>query len=244
VFILSDHGFAARPREKTRIHLDLDRLLAHFGFLEYREGGVDIARSQLVTFASNPHDRVKKVRFVSAEARKERERLRSELEGYLATVTYASGEGALRVRDADSSEQAAGADFIVEVSPEGVSQQVFVDARPLEGVVVRLVSVSGRHPGDHPGVLMAAGPDIDPDARLRPVRVHDITPTVLYALGLPVAEDFAGRPITELFTEEFQAAHPLGSIPSWGRTRAGSARPSAVDKTLVEQLEALGYLDE
>ena len=74
--------------------------------------------------------------------------------------------------------------------------------------------------------------------------VIDTTPTLLYALGLPVADDFAGRVRMELFTERFRDSHELVSIPTWGMTRDGHSLPSAVDEEILQELRALGYLDD
>jgi hypothetical protein len=70
-----------------------------------------------------------------------------------------------------------------------------------------------------------------------------MTPTLLYALGLPVAQDFDGRARTRLFREEFRAAHPLRTVPSWGESEEGVATPSEIDEDLKEELRALGYID-
>ena len=66
---------------------------------------------------------------------------------------------------------------------------------------------------------------------------------MLYAIGLPVADDFAGRTMIEIFTESFRETHPLQTIPTWGAPRDGENRASAVDEELVDQLRALGYIE-
>ncbi len=243
LFIVSDHGFASLAPEKVRVHFDLDRVLAHFGFLTYDGGRVDAERSSLVTHGTSRHDPVKRVRFTGAPASAERDRLRRKLEHDLATVTYEDRAPALRVRDPDRRELAQGAELIVEVSQTPPSRRVYAGGEPLEGVITNLVSVSGGHPDHHPGIFIAAGPDVEARATLRPIRVHDITPTLLYALGLPVAEDFAGRAITELFSEEFRRRTPLRSIATWGGKRPAEVRRSAEDEELVDELRALGYID-
>jgi len=73
--------------------------------------------------------------------------------------------------------------------------------------------------------------------------VIDVPPTVLYAIGLPVAEDFAGRARTELFTGAFRDTYSPQTIPTWGKRKEGVGRASAVDEELVDQLRALGYIE-
>ena len=74
-------------------------------------------------------------------------------------------------------------------------------------------------------------------------REFHVPPTVLYAIGLPIAEDFAGRARTEIFTEAFRSAHPLLTIPTWGKPVEGENRASDVDGELLDQLRALGYIE-
>jgi hypothetical protein len=103
--------------------------------------------------------------------------------------------------------------------------------------------LSGTHSASTAGILLAAGPDVEKGARLEAIHVRDITPTLLYGLGLPVADDFAGRAHQELFTAAFRAAHPLRRIATWGkRTEGVGPTPSAADQQLLDDLRALGYL--
>lgn len=102
---------------------------------------------------------------------------------------------------------------------------------------------SGGHGWLPPGVFVAAGPDIDPKANLAGIRIHDITPTVLYGMGLPVAQDFNGKAHEQLYTASFRAAHPKQSIASYGKAGSGQATQSKqTDEEMLEQLRALGYI--
>jgi hypothetical protein len=62
-------------------------------------------------------------------------------------------------------------------------------------------------------------------------------------MGLPVADDFVGQPLEELFQPRFAAEHPRRRIPTWGRQAAGQPAISPADAALVEDLKALGYLE-
>jgi hypothetical protein len=70
-----------------------------------------------------------------------------------------------------------------------------------------------------------------------------LAPTILYGLGLPVAEDFAGQPRMQLFNADFRRTHPLRTIQSWGTRQKGSvARTSPADAALLNELRSLGYI--
>ncbi len=270
VLVLSDHGFYGLKREKLRLSVDLDRVFERLGLLTRNQrGGVDYARTLVYTYASPLQVARKRVRFALAGrepgGRVEpaaRPAARRRVEAALATVRYQGGAPAFEVLDAPAGSATGGAanggaanggaapasdptaaDLVVRVLTAGAAETLTVAGEPLEGVVRILHRISGSHGASTDGIFLAAGPDVDPAAAVERVDLHDVAPTVLYALGLPVAEDFAGRAVTELFTAEFRRRFPLRTIPSWGSVTPGEAPTSEADEQLVEQLRALGYLD-
>jgi predicted AlkP superfamily phosphohydrolase/phosphomutase len=250
IILMSDHGFGATEGETTHIRLNFDAVLERLGFLTRSEGGVDFAQSQLYSYASPERSLVKKIRF-ALEGREEggqvkaaeREAIRDRLEAALETVTYRGGSPVFVVRHATKKEAKRGADFSVEVMTDGAQKPLKVDGKPLRDAIRSLNHLSGTHGRKTAGIFIAAGPDIDGRAEPSNLRVIDVPPTVLYAIGLPVAEDFAGRSRTEIFTEAFRSAHSLQTIPTWGKPTEGENRASAVDEELVDQLRALGYIE-
>lgn len=73
-------------------------------------------------------------------------------------------------------------------------------------------SVSGEHTDAPPGVILLSGSGIRKGVRLEGAHVHDIAPTVLALLGLPVADDMDGRPLTDALDE---SAHEVRRIQSY-----------------------------
>ena len=168
--------------------------------------------------------------------------LQARFESDLRRVTFAGGEPVFFVRDARPREERDGADFIALLSSVATSTRVLVDGKPVDDVVTEVSELSGTHDSSNNGILIAAGPDIAPGAHLDGISVHDITPTVLYGLGLPVAENFIGRAWTELYTAEFRARHPLRTIRAWGGTRQTAPQASPADGKLIQELRSLGYI--
>lgn len=77
-------------------------------------------------------------------------------------------------------------------------------------------AVSGSHEGAPDGFLLAIGGPVA--SGRRPVgTVADVTPTLLYLLGLPVARDMDGTARTDLFTASFTARRPVTFIPTYDR---------------------------
>ncbi|HET7712425.1 MAG TPA: hypothetical protein VFL80_10895 [Thermoanaerobaculia bacterium] len=75
------------------------------------------------------------------------------------------------------------------------------------------------------GFLLMTGPGVRSAARPSPVAVTDVVPTVLFAVGLPVARDMDGRVVSEAFDEQFLRQRPLSLIPTYEAQRLVVRRP-------------------
>ena len=254
LFVVSDHGFRRLRDEEVLVTLDFDRVLHRLGYLQRLpgEGGVDWSRTRLSTWGSPPTVMLKKLRIALAGRDRagrvlaaEVPALRAALECDLARVTWNDGSAAFRVRDPRPREKSQGADLVAAMVAGSDSRELRVDGEPWLGAV-EISRISGSHNEHTDGIFLAAGPDLVRAAAdsevVRGIGIRDIAPTILYALGLPVGEDFDGRARTELFSAGFQRRHPLRTVKTWGKPRQGSVTPSAADEELVRELEALGYL--
>jgi hypothetical protein len=81
-------------------------------------------------------------------------------------------------------------------------------------------------------------------AKIPDADVLDLTPTILYALGLPVARDMDGGVATDVFATGFLKANPVEFIPTYetGERRPGEPMRSPVDEQVKQKLKALGYI--
>ncbi len=106
--------------------------------------------------------------------------------------------------------------------------------------------ITGRHATDRAarGVLFAAGRGIDSDAVASEARVVDVFPTVLQWLRLPLANDLAGRALTELFLAKSPLLAPHPSVPTYDDLPIErlDVEDEATQSRIVEELRALGYL--
>jgi predicted AlkP superfamily phosphohydrolase/phosphomutase len=254
VFVLSDHGFHAARPQRWSAGFDLNALLERLGYLTRNpDGSVDVERSRAYTFASGRIRANEMVRF-GTMARRARpdggagpismhSALRTAVERDLARITWADGRPAVAVTEATARQVRHGADFEVQLLTDSAVKPLLLDGEPIEGIVGEIRRISGGHSASTDGLLIASGPDIAAGAALDGIHIRDIAPTVLYGLDAPVAEDFAGRPWRELYTEAFQKVHPVRSIASWGTRDARRPYPSAEDETMLDELRGLGYLD-
>ena len=105
-------------------------------------------------------------------------------------------------------------DLLLVVSAFGM-EPLTPGKRVLE-MLVGNPQISGTHERAPDGFVLAFGQPVAPG---RPARtsVVDITPTILYFLGLPVGRDMEGFPRTDIFKPSFTAERPVTYIPSYGR---------------------------
>ena len=96
-----------------------------------------------------------------------------------------------------------------------------------------------------PGILLLAGPGVRPGARLEGASLLDIAPSLLYALGQPVAQDMDGQVLADAFEPRWRERFPVRMVRTYetGKRAEGDARPSEeLDERRLEDLRALGYL--
>jgi predicted AlkP superfamily phosphohydrolase/phosphomutase len=120
-------------------------------------------------------------------------------------------------------------DLIVVVSDHG-----FEAGRSLPGVTgVHSTRKALR------GLIFASGKGIRLPSEREPVSVNDVTPTILAWLGLPVGEDMDGRVASFLAAPEVEriASYDVAPIERLSHV------PSGAETEILEQLRALGYLE-
>jgi predicted AlkP superfamily phosphohydrolase/phosphomutase len=105
----------------------------------------------------------------------------------------------------------------------------------LLGVLTGTETPTAGHGAAPPGVLVIAGEGIRPGSRTASATLLDVTPTLLYLMGLPVARDMEGRVLSELVEAQYARDHPVTFIPSY---ESLAVAPAAAGR-LVEDLPPL-----
>jgi predicted AlkP superfamily phosphohydrolase/phosphomutase len=98
------------------------------------------------------------------------------------------------------------------------------------------------------GVFIAAGPGIQPGLSLPDLSIPDVTPTLLYSLGLLVPEDMEGHVPVEMFESDFIETYPVQigepTQPVETFQQPGVEEMDAKGKAaILRRLKALGYVD-
>ncbi|HYT77357.1 MAG TPA: alkaline phosphatase family protein, partial [Vicinamibacterales bacterium] len=89
----------------------------------------------------------------------------------------------------------------------------------LKHIAARLLrdpDVRGTHEDAPDGFLLAYGTPVAPGRKQRG-SIVDVTPTILYFLGIPIGRDMDGYARADVFTRAFTAERPITFIPSHGR---------------------------
>jgi predicted AlkP superfamily phosphohydrolase/phosphomutase len=114
---------------------------------------------------------------------------------------------------------------------------------PLEGGV----EFAASHRLD--GVLMMSGGPIHADFSFEDAKIVDVTPTVLYLMGLPIPDDMDGRVLVEAIDSEFLAANPIlyeavDDDESYRDDGDGAPVSFTEDESelIAKRLQALGYI--
>jgi len=107
---------------------------------------------------------------------------------------------------------------------------------------IELGMLTGQHKTEaaRDGVIFARGAGVPRGVRVEDLSVLDITPTILAWLGLPVGEDMDGR------VADFVGIERVARIASHDGTPVEwiDSAPSGSDERILENLRALGYLEE
>ena len=88
-----------------------------------------------------------------------------------------------------------------------------------------------------PGLRAAHGAGVE-------ATVLDVAPTILHALGVPIARDLDGRVVTDLFLPETLERHPVRHVATYGLRGAISAvrGDAPLDQETIDRLRSLGYV--
>ena len=76
-------------------------------------------------------------------------------------------------------------------------------------------TLSGRFDTAPDGILMLLGDNLSSGTYLDRAHLLDLTPTILYGLGLPVARDLTGTVLTKGFSATFLNRTPLTFVPAY-----------------------------
>jgi predicted AlkP superfamily phosphohydrolase/phosphomutase len=108
-------------------------------------------------------------------------------------------------------------------------------------LVEPITGLSGHHRPD--GLLIVAGPGIEPGTQLEGASILDLAPTILHALDVPVPHDLDGRVLAEAFADASPLARPVAYSQA-DIYKDGASGPGLSDDEMEEvqdKLRGWGY---
>jgi hypothetical protein len=110
-------------------------------------------------------------------------------------------------------DRLAPGDLLLVVS--GFGMEPVTPVKRLAARLLRDPDVSGTHEQAPDGFLLAYGRDVAAGRKQRG-SIVDVTPTILYFLGVPIGRDMDGFARADVFSPAFTAQRPIAYIPSHG----------------------------
>jgi predicted AlkP superfamily phosphohydrolase/phosphomutase len=130
--------------------------------------------------------------------------------GAVLDRAYAAIDGAIGA----AVERLAPGDLLLVVS--GFGMQPVSPLKHFAARVLRDPDLSGTHENAPDGFLLAYGTAVASGRKQRG-SIVDVTPTILYFLGVPIGRDMDGYARADVFDRAFTAERPVTFIPSHGR---------------------------
>jgi predicted AlkP superfamily phosphohydrolase/phosphomutase len=129
-----------------------------------------------------------------------------------------------------------------------MSDHGFISVKHKEPDVLVRPFIEGTHYPD--GIFLAAGPGIKPSVSQERLSVNDVTPCLLYSMGLPIPSDLEGKVPERVFEPAFLKSRPITigdptvdpdaeemSLEDSGLLKADE------EEAVFKRLKALGYLE-
>jgi predicted AlkP superfamily phosphohydrolase/phosphomutase len=255
LIVASDHGF-----KQHSYAFDLNKLFEQINLLTYKTGesatadsGIDhdktlvfhnmwclfFNRSLLTT------SELEKRGVPVAPGEPPREALIKYLEAAGQTLTVGENRAPFPIEFKPTHQDAIGfaPDMVVEGSYATYLVEFWNLKRPQESVVRRLrPDEQWNHTRE--GIFAFYGEGIKHGVRGAPGDIQDITPTMLYLLGLPVASDMEGRVMTQVLDTDMLTSRTCYLVDTFGKADRRAAPEDEERESLEKKLRSLGYIHE
>lgn len=263
VVLVSDHGFGENPLREFSI--DTNLLLAHAGLLKFKAKSRDVDESFSIIQKGPGYstDIRQKLSFVNREDRTatNRKDLLERISKKLMLLRTSEGNTFIDVIDESGDNYDCAIEFQYAVC---LDKDIVIGKKRFPfSYFFKEKRVSGVHSHGPDGVLVMSGPLFRQtplpvntaryrssyNAIAKPV-LMDITPTILFALGAPIAGDMDGRVIIEAFRKNRIKDHSVLLIDTYEDFSTQLSNVKEVKPEFTEQDEAyeaqlkmLGYLE-
>jgi predicted AlkP superfamily phosphohydrolase/phosphomutase len=145
-------------------------------------------------------------------------------------------------------------DLIIEWNLDNGYAYLFKNSKSVQGKQKAIAHIDKKEKeksksGDHRdyGILIAAGNHVQKQGEVQGAELLDLPPTILHLVGLPIPADMDGKVLTQLFTDDYLASHPVchteGGRGEVEHTASLSDYSAEEEAAIKERLQGLGYIE-
>ena len=241
IFIVSDHGFKTRAKDDY-LFTKAEYLLEVCGIKEINKDGEKVI---LENYPNDPHSFKKNIRIIGDLSGKDFGKIREEAKNVLKSVKVL--ETGYNIFSNIKDTQAG---FLID------APKSYMIKNPEHHIIINdkkhKISdflINHIYPGahSHSGIIIASGKHMASNKEVKSATIYDITPTVLYYMGLSAARDMDGKVLTEAIERNYLEARPVKYIDTYeNKKREAAQKPirSFLDEEKIkEKMRSLGYIN-
>lgn len=257
ILIVSDHGF--RPIDKNEILLwDLEKLFLKLGWTNYRHGEKDWKNTKVFhvgeagKFISPLYINLRGRNPKGAINQSDYYKFRKKVVETLSKITTTSGKKLfLNVQAKSLPKPLVNGfhdypDIIVEINPH-ISLKDTIVLNNRDTIQANEIGSNCGFSAFHSmeGVIIIYGNNIKRGKIIENATVFDVTPTVLYLMGFPIAKDMDGKVLKKAIQDDYLIKHPIKIISTYEEDKSSEVKQGSiptVNKEILEELKAIGYI--
>lgn len=238
VIIISDHGFEAMGNDDY-FFTKVDYLLEISGIKEINISG------RTAILKNEPYNKTslnKNIKITGNISPEEFVEARKKAKDTLKVIKVKENGEDLFADFQDTSDG-----FVIRLKRINPNSHIFVQGKEynLSDFLTKSYS-TGTH--SNSASIIVSGKGILRNHLLQKATIYDITPTVLYYLGLPVSRDMTGSVLTEAFKENYLKHHPITYIDTHEdigiqKQQKVIRRPFQEEEKIKERMRSLGYIN-
>lgn len=255
VIIVSDHGFHRIALPTLNGALSFNRILSETGLLEFKEDSTspDPLKSKVLSYEHRDnlgHYYYHITINVPNKKSYEFNELKNKVINLISNIRLAGGGMIYRIADDKVGE----GDLIIERvnALDNLNSDLYINGNkyPIANFIDLIwKDISGDHDRydgviiiyDKPGKRIIKGKEINAAS------VLDITPTVLYLMGLSIGKDMDGKVLTAAIEPRYLKKNPVRFAESYDKNKFvhfdnKEERLNSYDEALFERLKTLGYM--
>jgi predicted AlkP superfamily phosphohydrolase/phosphomutase len=242
VIVVSDHGFSSYEYSEYTFNINaiLRNILMKPEIAEYQER-IDFIIEQSCSLSPG-----KNIRISGLFTKEEFERLREILKRTLSEIEIIE-TGKKFIKPICDTNYG----FVVELDMDYLIKNPLyrISLNGSEYKIADFLITKNQSSGTHDplGIIIISGKNICQNKELPSATIYDITPTILYLMGLPVAKDMKGKVLVEAIEDKYLKRYPIRYIDTYEKEKIEKpSRPirSPEDEAKIkEMMRSLGYIE-